>query len=129
MACSWKLSSTLECGQDISDHEQVRNKEAFPRNLHWLPVAMVHSAKVLLVVENSVLVCVSHRALRCGGKSGGLLDREQPFRSCLCDVRQRAQINVITDCTVSLVSHVPLTCKTLGVDCSSCRAATIMALT
>ena len=31
--------------------------------------------------------------------------------------------------TVSLVSHVPLTCKTLGVNCSSCRAATTMKLT
>ena len=31
--------------------------------------------------------------------------------------------------TVSLVSHVPLTCKTFGVDCSSCRAATTMTLT
>ena len=31
--------------------------------------------------------------------------------------------------TVSLVSHVPLTCKTFGVDCSSCRVATTMTLT
>ena len=29
-------------------------------------------------------------------------------------------------CTVSLVSRVPLTCKTLGVNRSSCRAATAM---
>ena len=30
--------------------------------------------------------------------------------------------------TVSLVSRVPLTCKTLGVDCSSCREDTTIAL-
>ena len=35
----------------------------------------------------------------------------------------------LSACTVSLVSHVPLTCKTFGVDCSSCRAATMITLT
>ena len=37
--------------------------------------------------------------------------------------------NVPNSRTVSLVSHVPLPCKTFGVDCSSCRAATMITLT